>query len=382
MNVNQQALLELIKATLFTGEPSFPENTDWNAVMKEAENQAVTALAAPSVPEYEAERWQDYAGENKLRFLRILSEQTNLVQSFDSAGIPIVILKGCAAAIYYPEPIQRTMGDIDFVVPPERFEDSRRLMADMGYEFVCDYGDDREYVYRKGEIILELHRRYSDKKWEIDPLILAGLAHPIMCELYDNAFPTLPRDINGLVLIDHIRHHLDGGIGIRQVIDWMMFVHGYLDDETWKNGFAPLARDAGLELFAITLTKMCRLWLGLPDNISWCDSADETTARQLLDTFFDYGNFGVKKPYVYRPMENVSFAVRRQGFFRFLQSTGIRNWETCRKYSCLRPFAWLYQLFRFSGRGIKAVFNGEHLAEDAAKGAKKSDFYDRLGLNR
>ena len=34
INVNQQALLELLKASLFGVEPQFPEGVDWDAVLK------------------------------------------------------------------------------------------------------------------------------------------------------------------------------------------------------------------------------------------------------------------------------------------------------------------------------------------------------------
>ena len=382
INVNQQALLELLKASLFGTEPSFPIDTDWNAVLQEAEDQTVVALAAPAIPDSEAEKWEKRIRYNKMRFMQILTEQTNLVRVFHDAGIPLVILKGCAAAMYYPEPVRRTMGDIDFIVPPEQFDDARHLMEENGYQFDHDLGDDRDYCYYKNKVSFELHHRYSDIDWDIEPIILNGMAHPEICEIYNNKFPALPTEINGLVLLDHVRHHLYGGLGIRQIIDWMMFVHVVLDDKTWETRFAPLARDAGLETFAITMTKMCRLWFGLPDTITWCDSANIETAQQLLETVFDFGNFGIKTPYVYRPMENLSMGVHKQGFFRFLQTTGIANWKACQKHRFLRPFAWLYQLFRFTGRGFKALFRGEHLAKDAAKGTKKSDFYERLGLNR
>ena len=37
-------------------------------------------------------------------------------QLFENNNIPLVILKGTAAAMYYPKPQLRTMGDIDFLV--------------------------------------------------------------------------------------------------------------------------------------------------------------------------------------------------------------------------------------------------------------------------
>ena len=73
-------------------------------------------------------------------------------------------------------------------------------------------------------------------------------------------------------------------------------------------------------------------------------------------------------------------SVKEQGFFRFLQSTGRANWQASERHRFLRPFAWLYQLFRFMWRGIKAIFRGEKLRSDISSGNEKSDFYDRLGI--
>ena len=154
INVNQQALLELLKASLFGTDPSFPIDTDWNEVLQEAEDQTVVALAAPAIPDSEAEKWEKRIRYNKMRFMQILTEQTNLIRVFHDAGIPLVILKGCAAAMYYPEPVRRTMGDIDFIVPPEQFDDARHLMEENGYQFDHDLGDDRDYCFYKNKVTI------------------------------------------------------------------------------------------------------------------------------------------------------------------------------------------------------------------------------------
>lgn len=382
INVNQQALLELLKASLFGIEPRFPDCVDWDAVLQEAKDQTVIALAAPAVPKEETEKWRVPVTRNKMRFLQILDEQTILVKLFQNAGIPLTILKGCAAAMYYPEPLQRTMGGIDFIVTPERFEDARRLMEDNGYKFDHDLGNDREYSYCKGDIILELHHRYSDVGWDIDPLIMDGLTHPVISELYGKAFPALPVEINGLVLLDHIRHHIRQGLGIRQIIDWMMFLHSFEGDDVWNSRFAPLVREAGLETFAATVTKMCRCWFGLPDEITWCDHADDDLAQELLETLFQFGNFGNKTSQEERPVETVTMNIRKKGLFRYLQTVGVSNWKACQKHKILQPFAWLYQIFRYIVKGFTELFRGEKIVKDLKRGNKKSDFMKKTGIEK
>ena len=382
LNNDQLALLELLKASLFGSEPGFPEDVDWDGVLAEAAAQAVVALAAPGVPADHAAAWQEPAGRSLVHFVRCMHEQDNLIRLFRERGVPLVILKGACAAMYYPAPSRRTMGDIDFIVPKDRFEEARGILEENGYIFELDYDDDRDYSYTKNGMILELHHRYSDKDWDIEPLIDEGMTRAETHSVNGMDFPSLPTYINGLVLLDHVRHHLYGGLGIRQVIDWMMFVHSELDDESWEREFLPLARSSGLETFAVILTAVCREWFGLHDDISWCDGADMDTAEQLLDRVFTGGNFGRKDPYEYRPVENFTMDVQKRGLFRALQSAGELNWQACQRHRALRPFAWLYQLFRFIGRGISALLRGEKLTRDVSSGRNKSDFYHRLGIDR
>ena len=378
---NQLALLELLKASLFKAQPSFPEGVDWSAVLDEATAQTVIALAAPAVPADHAADWRVPTAQNTARFLRMLYEQSNLSGIFSGAGIPPVVLKGTSAAMYYPEPMRRSMGDIDIITLPDRFEDARGLLEENGYEFTGDYGDDRDYSYAKDGVVVELHHRYSDADWDIEPLIIEGINNAVTREVCGKSFLSLPDAVNGLVLLDHVRHHLYGGLGLRQIIDWMMYVHAMSGDGEWEREFMPLIRTAGLEKLACVMTKMCKIWFGLPDEAEWCDAADEESALMLLENVLRVGNFGVKDRYVYRPMQSVTMSVKQDGLFPTLQKAGLANWQAAQRHAALRPFAWLYQSFRFAGRGAAALFRGADFKKDISDGAERLDFHQRMGID-
>ena len=78
--------------------------------------------------------------------------------------------------------------------------------------------------------------------------------------------------------------HLRTGLGLRQVIDWAMYVDRELDDAFWDREFQAAAKESGLETLAITVTKLCQQYLGLKDSITWCRDADEITCGLLLDS--------------------------------------------------------------------------------------------------
>ena len=380
MTKTETTLLELLKSALFGINATFDRDVDWDEVLKEAKAQTVVSLVQKAVPDSVREAWFLPTEQSKAHFMRALYEQTKVVALLNGANIPFVIIKGTAAAVYYPNPSARTMGDIDILVPEGLFDAAFSLLEKNGYVFCRDYGDNRDYSFTKGGVIFELHRKYSDEGHDIEQYLINGMNRAETLTVYGNVFPALPKTENGLVLLDHIRHHLFGGLGLRQIIDFMMFVNSEPDDKKFESEFLPLFDSAGLGTLAKVITKMCKRHFGLPVSAAWCDAQDDGTCDELLETVFNSGNFGRKNPYEYRPMQNLTMSVKKQGFFKTLQRAGVENCKAFQKHRFLRPFAWIYQLFRYLKRGLSALFRREKLLKDVSSGKQKADFYKRLGI--
>ena len=116
MNQTEQILLQAIQKSLWNTDITFPEDTDWNAVIKEAEDQTVLGIVIGIAPAEIQKDWKSKASAGMAHFIRILHYQEQLYMLLKENDIPMVILKGTAAAIYYPNHFQRSMGDIDFMV--------------------------------------------------------------------------------------------------------------------------------------------------------------------------------------------------------------------------------------------------------------------------
>ncbi len=355
LDKEQTCLLELIKASLFELTSEFSADVDWTKVFELAKAQCIVPLVSSLVPEEHRNGWLGISCQSKAHFMKMLYEQNSLTRLLKANSIPFVIFKGTAAAIYYPIPSLRTYGDIDLYVSEEFFEAAKNLLENNGYMFTEE--NYRHYSYYKNEIEFELHHRISSKSYNyIDNIFLNGLNNAVERRIFENSFPCLPTYENGLVLLGHIMQHLkSSGIGLRQIIDWMMFVHKELDDTAWENHFSPLAREAGLEKLAITVTYMCKKWLGITNDISWCDVADQEVAEQLLVRILDEGNFGQDRA----PSESIKNSIKEEGLFKYLQRSGMMTWPLAQKYSIFRPFAWLYQLFRYIGKGLTGLFTGK-----------------------
>ena len=376
---NQTALLELLKASLFGGEPRLPADIDWDAVFAEAKSHAVEALAAPCVPPEEAPRWREAADRSAAYYLQLAFYQRELVRLFENAGIPLVILKGTAAAVYYPEPSRRTMGDIDFLVPLDRFDEAKRLMMDSGYTLEKDITpDSRHAVLIRYGVEFELHLRFGGRLW---PSIEAGLQHVETATVSGVQFPILPTMENGLVLFGHVRQHLldtNSSLGLRQMIDWMLYVHANAGDPEWERGFMDLMRQYELETPAATVTAVCKTYLGLPDDLPW--PADAQATEKLFDRIMSSGNFGSKKNRDETVVQDKLLTIRRMGTFKYLQTAGLANWKAAQRCRILRPLAWLYQLFRYAWKVLVGLLKGEKLGKGLAAGKEEDDFNRSIGL--
>jgi len=375
MTAEQKLLCELLSSSLFDVQFTAPKNADWNKIKSEAIIQTVAGL----IPETDGLDDQ-VLFKIEAKSLRILHEQNKLGRLFASHSLPMAILKGTAAAIYYPRPIDRTMGDIDFIVPEVRFEEAEKLLEQNGYILECpiSLSSPRHSVWKKNGIFFELHHHFSHEDLYIDDYVSAGLSHTVWAYIGEAGFPMLPPLPNGLVLLVHMRSHLKSGMGLRQIIDWMMYVDKVLNDEFWENEFKTVAESKGLDTLAITTTRMCQLFLGLPNRISWCESADIDLCEELLDLVFSSGNFG-RKNSVRVSVETVSTRISQLGLFTYLQTAGEHNWIAYHRNSRLKMFCWIYQFFRIVRRGFKTN-RGILLAEEIYHSKERYDLLKRLKL--
>ena len=247
MNQTEQVLLQAIQKSLWNIDITFPEDTDWNAVLKEAEDQAVLGIVIGVAPESQQTEWKGRVSQITAHFVRILHSQKQLYRLLKDNGIPMVVLKGTAAAIYYPNPAQRTMGDIDYLVPLTHFDKAKELLLAHGYSVVDNPRYERHIHVQKDGISFEQHRRFSSEGVEVERFVTEGLLQGVEEKIYESEFPMLSKLANGLVLLGHMVQHLKSGLGLRQVIDWMMYVSSELDDAFWNQAFEKAAIETGLK---------------------------------------------------------------------------------------------------------------------------------------
>ena len=249
MTTEQSVLLKLIRQSQFdTIEDIAWDDINIDALYEEANQQAVLGLIAPLIPpDHSTDKWHRAQLQQESHYIRYCHAQDDLKRTLDEAHIPFVILKGNAAAIYYKDPMRRAMGDIDFLVPQDQFDNAKAALLAAGYKAGTDI--ERHLALEKNGTHFELHHRFSHEI-DIEDYLITGLEAPNINTIDNHDFPMLPTLANGLVLLDHMRNHLKKSLGLRQVIDWMMYVNASLDDEFWASEYEQAACSKGMDTLA------------------------------------------------------------------------------------------------------------------------------------
>lgn len=309
MNREQFELVNIIKRQLFKQGLSNTErpNTeqDWKEIISEAKQQAVF----PYVFEYSkedlkknvsSELYHEYEILNYTylaKAIRNLQDHLKLHELLSGKDIPYVILKGQASSMYYPEPILRASGDIDFLIDKNDIDKTDIILRQEGFSRID--GSEKHafhWEYSKGDSFVEMHWNIPGvpendsivKKYASDIVSKANLINSGSGSFYvPSAFH------HGLVLLLHTLGHLtSSGIGLRHLCDWLVFENSFTDAQFTEIFEKPL-REIGILKFAQVMTETGIRYFGCGKR-KWCETIDDQLCEAFLEDIFDGGNFGRK----------------------------------------------------------------------------------------
>ena len=327
------------------------------------------------------EKWKQRIFLHYRDYLQSMHGLDELTKLLTAEGITPIVLKGASFAAYYRSPILRLTGDVDVILRPnteESFCKARAIMEAAGFADKSEPNDKRHATYFKNGTYYEVHRYFSHRKNNeqiyLDERI--DRAEPVEKTIDGVRFYTLPDLENGLVMLQHIGLHLPSGLGLRHVLDWIVFADKIVDDAFLDGGFRKEARACGVETLMQALTRMGTLFFDLPEQ-TWCDYRDDRTCAELLDLLAEFGNFGRSKDPMTR---RATTALNSYMSFRTLQSHGLVNWRAAQKYAILRPLAWMYQLLRYVRLGASRRNPLSSIAGDYCEHREQTKLLVKLGL--
>ena len=314
MTKEQSDLLSLLSQKLFT-KPTSVLITD--SIKAEARAQAVSTLIT-----------SDYKtlGKN-IRVINAHAELTGILSS-----ISFITFKGYASAYYYPQPIYRPMGDVDFIVSPENYNAAVERLINAGYTRTGSEHE-RHEAFRKDKITFELHSEIKGIPNGADGIItdsataerkvrgyLSDLIASARTVEIQQGKVVIPDNFHhGLIMLLHVAGHMinDGGVGLRHLCDWAVYVNR-VDVEK----FMPQLQDIGLWTFASQLTAVSSRYLGLPKK-EWAGEWPNEFLSSLIEDILAAGNFGKKEAgrRTALKIEKTSFAEITKA--RYTRATGL-----------------------------------------------------------
>ncbi|MEN6325879.1 MAG: nucleotidyltransferase family protein [Syntrophomonas sp.] len=167
----QHSLMELATAALNTPDVNVEAIyvSDWELLFKTACEQGMFSRIfkvienLPDEKKPEVTLWQEWKSLIQQIFYRRLLYTQNvsiIMESFQKAGIPVIILKGLAIARLLHNPEYRMMSDLDILVPKDQLANARRVIEAMGYELGAaeDHSPLHLEYHKRGCLSIELHR--------------------------------------------------------------------------------------------------------------------------------------------------------------------------------------------------------------------------------
>ena len=372
----QKILLGVLSHALTGTEYAPPVDTDWSALFAESKAQAVAPLVFSSISQYctDAEAFQEWKAVTirSLQKNRIIQfEHGQLHQLLTEHGIPYTIIKGCASARDYPDPLLRAMGDVDFLIPDAHWEQTRELLVRQGFTVS---GEDHDFhmAFHKNKFSMEMHHEPFGLKGK-GTAALQGLVPELVDKSVlvdcDGVVFRMPDPFgHGTVLLLHAyRHLIDTGIGVRHLCDWATFISRFTESqfvEIFQERFEALGIWKLAQIFSATASR----YLSIPYQ-TWMGENDEQTCQMLMVDIFDGGNFGSGKgerttqnASLYEQEKQLASANSTIQMLRGLNKTAITRYPRLMSIAILRPFGWLILGIRYifrvaTGRRRKAPSN-------------------------
>ena len=306
----QDILLKLIRISLWgQGNELLSSAPQWDKILILAKQQTVLGLVAEAIPSVPVQFRPDHHTMNRLRSIAtsicrshsLLNRKVaDLKACLDAHNIRSVLFKGQGVAINYPNPLSRQCGDIDMYVGEKYFEKALGILLPDSTNSALKYRNLKHFNVEQDGVNLEIHRiaeilpgTRKDRlfqKWTVQHLEGNGIAK---VEIGGVSVNLPPHQFNCLYIMNHAWHHfVAGGIGLRQLCDWTMFLHRHhkdIDPLVLKNDLKTFGLTRAWHIFAGVAVE----YLGLPaDECPLYSGELSSKSRLLLDVIWNEGNFG------------------------------------------------------------------------------------------
>lgn len=396
MNTLEKNLTNIIGEQINSLHSEYDKYSDLVSILSEAKAQSVFSITFTQVRDFvkNDECYNSLSIDNlqyTAKNVRNHHLHFEVHELLTSQSIEYTFLKGFASARYYPDPLLRTMGDVDFIVHKKDIEKVDSLLRENGFVKIENAEKhDYHWAYKKGNDSVELH-------WSVPGLpdndevvgkYIEGIIEDHCLVDLENGAVYVPSDFHhGLVLLLHTISHMTGsGVGLRHICDWLVFQNSMTEDEFVALFRTPLKK-MGLWTFAQVLTQIGVMYFECPAR-EWSKAADGIVCTAFLEDVFCGGNFGIKDDTRKSQAKLIQNQRNKKVVKGHLWKNGLVsiNEKTKRDFPFLwktilfRPIGWIcvcvQYLFRIATGKRNNVFN-QDIYKDASN---RQSLYSELEL--
>ena len=359
----------LLRSGLWNEVPErapFVGGTDWEALHHLAFRQTVVPLVTDGLNRLpkellpaEPERLDPFLGDLMATSNRNRVLDAFIPKLFDAlAGIPVVLVKGQALAQDYPDPERRQPGDIDLLLLPSSYEAAKEILLPKATTVL----DEEKEIWHQGmrfrSVEVEIHGSISTlMSRKLDRKLAALLeeqfdGRPFPAVSIGGAeIPVPDADFNAVYIFVHfLQHYWSGGVGLRQLVDWMTFVSVH------KRDIHPVVlevrlKDLGLLRLWKVFTGFAQEYLGCPvEKLPLAAAPDSRKNARIWRYIRRCGNFGKN---VDRSRGEESYLVRKvHSLWRLVVADRLRHFRVFPQES-VRFFLGAF------GYGLQRLAKGE-----------------------
>ena len=219
----------------------------------------------------------------------------DMTEKWSQAGCRVMVMKGQANGILYPNPLHRTPGDIDCYLFGD-YALGNEIARLVGAEVDESWYKHSAFRY-KGETF-ENHQFFvhtrEGKKSKLLQKELTEALNTEKWEYFPNSSICLPpAQWNAMFLTYHAcAHFITEGLRLKQVLDWAMFLQKEQEKVNWEQFYVYCDRHH-LRRFADAITSICVKHLGIQILNSTIKTespyADRVLQSALYDDDYIYG---------------------------------------------------------------------------------------------
>ena len=359
----------LLRSGLWNEVPErvpFAGGTDWEALYRLSFEQTVVPIVTDGINRLpgeflpaEPERLDPFLGDMMATAKRNRMLDAFIPKVFHALeDIPVVLVKGQSLAQDYPDPERRQPGDIDLLLLPRSYEAAKSILLPKATKV----SEEEPAIWHQGmhfrSIEVEIHGSIGTlMSRKLDRQLAALLEQQFDGRPFPEVsiggagIPVPEADFNALYIFVHFLHHYwSGGVGIRQLVDWMVFVSVH------KRDIHPVVLEKRLKELGLlhlweVFTGFAQEYLGCPaEKLPLAARPDAKKNARIWKYIRRCGNFGKNQD---RTRKEEPYLIRKvHSFWRLVVADRLRHFPVFPKES-LRFF------FGAFGYGLQRLAKGE-----------------------